>query len=48
MNTYSKLNRTTWDCKYHFVWIPKYRKKTIYGNLKANLGEVFRELALHK
>lgn len=48
MNTYSKLNHTTWDCKYHLVWIPKYRKKAIYGNLRANLGEVFRELALHK
>lgn len=48
MNTYSKLNHTTWDCKYHLVWIPKYRKKAIYGNLRKNLGEVFRELASHQ
>ena len=30
------------------VWIPKYRKKVLYGNLRAYLGEVFKELALHK
>jgi putative transposase len=48
MNNYNKLNHTTWDCKYHLVWIPKYRKKIIYGNLRRYLGEVLRELALHK
>jgi len=34
MNNYNKLNHTTWDCKYHLIWIPKYRKKVIYGNLR--------------
>ena len=48
MNNYNKLNHTTWDCKYHLIWIPKYRKKLIYGNLRRYLGEVLRELALHK
>jgi|SRR3989339_621046 len=48
MNNYSKLNHTTWDCKYHLIWIPKYRKKMIYGNLRKYLGEIFRELALQK
>jgi putative transposase len=48
MNNYSKLNHTTWDCKYHLIWIPKYRKKLIYGNLRKYLGEIFRELALQK
>ncbi len=43
-----KLNHTTWDCKYHIIWIPKYRKKLIYGNLRRYLGEVLRELALQK
>ena len=46
MNNYNKLNHTTWDCKYHLIWIPKYRKKVIYGNLRRYLGEVLRELAL--
>ena len=43
-----QLNHTTWECKYHLVWIPKYRKKAIYGELRKYLGEVFRELALQK
>ena len=48
MNNYNKLNHTTYDCKYHLVWIPKYREKVIYGNLRRYLGEVLRELALQK
>ena len=48
MNDYKKLTHTTWECKYHLVWIPKYRKKVLYGNLRKDLGEVFKELALHK
>ena len=48
MNDYKKLTHTTWECKYHLVWIPKYRKKELYGNLRKYLGEVFKELALHK
>jgi len=48
LNNYNKLNHTTWDCKYHIIWIPKYRKKLIYGNLRRYLGEVLRELALQK
>ena len=42
MNNNRKLNHTTYDCKYHIVWIPKYRKKAIYGQLKKYLGKVFR------
>lgn len=48
MNNYNKLNHTTYDCKYHLIWIPKYRKKVIYGDLRKYLGEVLRELALQK
>ncbi|MBI3726836.1 MAG: IS200/IS605 family transposase, partial [Burkholderiales bacterium] len=39
------LSHTRWDCKYHIVFIPKYRKKLIYGALRKHLGEIFRELA---
>ena len=42
------LNHTRWECKYHVVWIPKYRRKTIYGSLRQYLGEVFRDLATQK
>lgn len=48
MNNYNKLRHTTWDCKYHLVWIPKYRKKVLYGHIRQKLGDIFRELALHK
>ena len=39
------LSHSRWECKYHVVWIPKYRRKTLYGQLRKYLGEVFRELA---
>ena len=48
MSNNKQLNHTTWECKYHLVWIPKYRKKAIYGELRKSLGEVFRDLALQK
>ena len=37
-----------WDCKYHVVFIPKKRKKRIFGVLRQHLGEIFRELAKQK
>lgn len=42
------LSHTKWDCKYHVIWIPKYRKKAIFGELRKYLGEIFRELARQK
>jgi putative transposase len=48
MNDFQSLSHTTWDCKYHLVWIPKYRKKVIYGQLRRYLSDILRELALHK
>jgi Transposase IS200 like len=42
------LGHTKWDCKYHVVFIPKYRRKTLYGELRKHLGEVFRKLAVQK
>jgi putative transposase len=48
MKDYRSLNHTRWDCKYHVVFIPKRRKKQIYGVLRKHLGEVFHELARQK
>ena len=48
MKEYQSLSHTRWDCKYHVVFIPKRRKKMIFGALRKHLGEVFRELARHK
>ena len=43
MATYRSLNQTKWHCQYHVVFIPKYRKKAIYGGLREQLGEVLRQ-----
>ena len=48
MQTYETLKHTTWDCKYHVVFIPKYRRKTLYAQLRRDLGRVFRDLAEQK
>jgi len=45
---YGSLNHTKWECKYHVVFIPKYRKKVIYGRIRRYLGEVLRRLAEHR
>ena len=48
MDDYKSLSHTKWECKYHVVFIPKCRRKTLYGKLRKHLGDVFRELALRK
>ena len=45
MSDYRSLSHTKWDCKYHVVFIPKYRKKRIFGAIRRRLGAVFRGLA---
>lgn len=45
MPDYKSLTHTRWDCKYHVVFIPKKRKKVIYGKLRKYLGEILHELA---
>ena len=41
----SSLSHTKWECKYHVVFIPKLRRRTLYGELRKHLAEVFRQLA---
>ena len=48
MDDYESLSHSKWECKYHVVFIPKYRRKTLYGELRQHLGEVFRRLAIQK
>ena len=48
MNNRETLNHTSWECKYHVVWIPKYRRKTIYDQLRKYLGSSFKDLAGQK
>ena len=45
MNDSESLAHTKWECKFHVVWIPKYRRKALYGQLRKYLGPVFRDLA---
>jgi putative transposase len=48
MDEYETQNHTKWECKYHVVFIPKYRKKVLYKELREHLGQVFRKLAEQK
>ena len=48
MDEKESLNHTKWGCKYHVVFIPKCRRKTLYKELRRYLGEVFRRLAEQK
>jgi|SRR6185295_6938745 len=48
MDKTQSLSHTRWECKYHIVFIPKCRRRTLYGRLRRHLGEVFRSLAAQK
>ncbi len=48
MNNTNSLSHSRWECTYHVVWIPKGRRKSLYGQLRKNLGEVLHELARQK
>ena len=48
MRQVNSLNHTRWECKYHIVFIPKYRKKVLFGRIRLELGEIFHSLARQK
>jgi putative transposase len=48
MDEYESLSHTKWECKYHVVFIPKCRRKTLFGRIRQHLGEVFHKLATQK
>ena len=48
MDEYESLSHTKWECKYHIIFIPKYQRKALYGQLRRHLGEVIRKLAEQK
>jgi putative transposase len=48
MDEYESLSHTKWECKYHVVFIPKCRRKKLYGELRKHLGEVMKRLAKQK
>ena len=44
IDTSSSLSHTTWNCKYHIVFAPKYRRQVIYGKIKGDIGNILRKL----
>ena len=44
----SSLSHTRWKCQYHIVFIPKYRKKVMYGQVKADMREIIKVLCKYK
>jgi len=48
MRNINRLNHSKWECMFHLTWIPKYRKKKIYGHIRQYLGDILRDLARQK
>ena len=48
MKDWQSQAHVKWDCKYHVVIVPKYRKKTLYGRLRREIGKILRELCRQK
>jgi putative transposase len=48
MHDFESLVHVQWDCKYHVVFIPKYRRKILYGRLRESVGRILRELCEQK
>lgn len=48
MNKYSSQSHVRWDCKYHVVLVPKYRKKVIFGQLRKEIGPILKDLLRQK
>ena len=46
--TYLSLSHSKWDCKYHVVFVPKRRRKAIFGQTRRRLGAIFHALARQK
>ena len=44
----SSLAHTKWECKYHIVFAPKYRRQIIYGKIKQDIGQMLRKLCEYK
>ena len=48
MKEWQSLSHVKWECKYHIVIVPKYRKKVLYGRLRKRVGQILRELCQQK
>ena len=48
MHDWTSMSHVRWECKYHVVFIPKYRRKVLYGKLRRQIGAILRELCRQK
>ncbi len=48
MRNYQSLSYVRWECKYHIVWVPKYRRKKLYGKIRKGFGVIIRDLCGQK
>ena len=48
MKEWQRLAHVRWECKYHIVFVPKYRKKVLYGRTRGQIGQVLRQLCRQK
>jgi putative transposase len=48
MRDWRSLSHVRWDCKYHVVFVPKYRKKALYGKTRKHIGEILHDLCRQK
>jgi putative transposase len=48
MSDYQSFSHSKWNCKYHLVFVPKKRRKIFYGEIRKEIGKIFRELAHQK
>ena len=46
--SFESLSHSKWDCKYHLVFVPKYKRKVLHGKIREYLGPLFHKLAEHK
>ena len=48
MDTNESLSHSKWECKYHVVFVPKYRKKVLFGRIRGEIGKIIRQLCRQK
>jgi putative transposase len=48
MHDFESLSHVRWECKYHVVFIPKYRRKVLCGRLRRGIGRILRDLCVQK
>ena len=48
MHDWESLSHVRWDCKYHVVIVPKYRRRALYGKFRRDVGQILRDLCCQR